>query len=151
MATVRVATEEDIPRILELYGELVITASPEELNRRPSALDYRRAFAQINTATGHDLLVAEERGKIVGTMVLIIVPNLSHGGLPWAGVENVVVDSGYRRQGIGKLLMDYALAQAKKAGCYKIQLISDKRRKEAHQFYRSLGYKSSGHGFRLYL
>ncbi len=151
MATVRVATEEDIPRILEIYGELVITTSPEELKRSPSADDYRRAFAQINIATGHELLVAEEHGKVVGTMVLIIVPNLSHRGLPWAGVENLVVDSGYRRQGIGRLLMDYALAQAKKAKCYKIQLISDKRRKEAHHFYRSLGYQASGHGFRLYL
>ena len=129
MAIVRVAVEEDIPRILELYGELVLTTSPEELNRTPSADDYRQAFARISAATGHELLVAEEEGRVVGTMVLIIVPNLSHDGLPWAGVENVVVDSHYRRRGIGKLLMDYALAQAKKARCYKIQLISDKRRK----------------------
>ncbi len=151
MAIVRVAVEEDIPRILELYGELALTISPDELSRSPSADDYRQAFAQICAAVGHELLVAEEEGRVVGTMVLIIVLNLSHGGLPWAGVENVVVDSNYRRRGIGKLLMDYALAQAKKAGCYKIQLISDKRRKEAHQFYRVLGYKASGHGFRLYL
>lgn len=151
MAIVRVAVEEDIPRILELYGELVLSTSPEELNHNPSTDDYRQAFAQIQTATGHELLVAEEEGRVVGTMVLIIVPNLSHGGLPWAGVENVVVDSNYRRRGIGKLLMDYASTQAKETGCYKIQLISDKRRKEAHKFYRLLGYKASGHGFRLYL
>ena len=151
MATIRLATEADIPRILELYGDLVISTAPGELNRTPGTDDYRRAFAKIRAATGHELLVAEEEGKVVGTMVLIIVPNLSHGGLPWAGVENVMVDADYRRRGIGKLLMDYVLAQAKKAGCYKIQLISDKSRKEAHKFYRALGYKASGHGFRLYL
>ena len=151
MATVRLATEEDIPRILELYGDLVISTSPGELNRKPVADDYRRAFAEISAAKGHELLVAEEEGRVIGTMMLIIVPNLSHGGLPWAGVENVMVDSDYRRQGIGKLLMDYVLAGAKKAGCYKIQLISDKSRTEAHKFYESLGYKASGHGFRLYL
>jgi predicted N-acetyltransferase YhbS len=151
MATIRVATEEDIPRILELYGDLVISTAPGELNRKPGADDYRRAFAKIRAATGQELLVAEEEGKVIGTMMLIIVPNLSHGGLPWAGVENVMVDSDYRRQGIGRLLMDYVLAQAKKAGCYKIQLISDKSRKEAHKFYKALGYKASGHGFRMYL
>ena len=152
MATVRLATEKDIPCILELYDEqLVISTAPGELNRAPTADDYKRVFVRIRSTSGHELLVAEEEGEIVGTMALIIVPNLSHGGLPWAGVENVVVDSDYRRRGIGKLLMDYALAQAKKAGCYKIQLISDKSRKEAHKFYKALGYKASGHGFRLYL
>ena len=60
-------------------------------------------------------------------------------------------DSDYRRRGIDKLLMAYAASRAKGAGCYKIQLISDKSRQEAHQFYQELGYKASGHGFRLYL
>jgi|TARA_B100002003_G_C14102341_1_gene530190 GNAT superfamily N-acetyltransferase len=84
-------------------------------------------------------------------MVLVIMLSLSHGGLPWAGIESVFVDSGYRRRGIGKLLVDYAASRAKGAGCYKIQLISDKSRQEAHQFYRGLAYTASGHGFRLYL
>lgn len=151
MATIRLAAEGDIPRILELYGDLIISTSTVELERAPTAAGYRKAFREIRAAPGHELLVAEEGGKVVGTMMLIIVPNLSHGGLPWAGVENVMVDAEYRRHGIGKLLMDYVLAQAKKAGCYKIQLISDKSRKEAHKFYRALGYKASGHGFRMYL
>lgn len=151
MPTVRLATEEDIPRVIELYGDLVISTAPGEVGRITTADDYRQAFAQISAATGQELLVAEEEGRVIGTMALIIVPNLSHGGLPWACVENVMVDSEYRRRGIGKLLMDYALAQAKTAGCYKIQLISDRSRKEAHNFYRMLGYKASGHGFRLYL
>ena len=152
MATIRLATEKDISHILELYGELDIsTAAHGALNRDSTTDYYKRVFKQIRAASGHELLVAEDDGKIVGTMALIIVPNLSHGGLPWAGVENVMVDADYRRQGTGKLLMDYALAQAKKAGCYKIQLISDKSRKEAHKFYQALGYKASGHGFRLYL
>lgn len=151
MVIVRAATEEDISRILELYDELVITTAPEELKRSPVTDDFRQVFAQISAATGQELLVAEEQGKIIGTMVLIIVPNLSHGGLPWAGVENVFVDSGYRRQGIGKLLMDYVAARAKEVGCYKIQLISDKSRGESHKFYQELGYTASGHGFRRYL
>jgi len=151
MTIVRLATETDIPRILELYNELVITTAPEELNRTSSLNDYRQAFAHIQATSGHELLVAQEQDRVIGTMALIIVPNLTHQGLPWAGVENLFVDSSYRRQGIGKLLMDYARERAKGAGCYKIQLISDKRRSEAHEFYQALGYEASGHGFRLYL
>lgn len=151
MATVRMATESDIPQVLELYRQLAITTSPTELSCSSTLDDYRRVFAQIREFTGYELLVAEEQGEVVGTTVILIVPNLSHDASPWAVVENVVVDKRYRRRGIGKLLMEYAIARAKKAGCYKIQLSSDKRRKEAHLFYRSLGFKASAHGFRLYL
>ena len=150
MATVRVATEGDIPRILELYRQLVITTSQAELRRSPSLDDYRQVFAEISALPGCELLVAEDDGKLAGTMVLIIVPNLSHNGLPWAVVENIVIDEGYQRRGIGRLLMDYAIARARGAGCYKIMLSSDKRRGEAHRFYRSLGFEASSHGFRLY-
>ena len=152
MATIRPATEDDIPRILELYEEqLAIGATETEMQRNPSSDDYLQAFSMINALPGCELVVAEEDGEVIGTTMLMIVPNLSHKALPWAVVENVVVDSDYRRKGIGRLLMDYCAAQAKKAGCYKVQLLSNKSRNEAHQFYLSLGYKASAEGFRLYL
>jgi len=151
MAIVRAAAEEDIPRILELYRELAITTSQAELSQSSSMDDCRQVFAEFRAMPGYELLVAEDEGAVVGTMVLLIVPNLSHGALPWALVENMVVDDRYQRRGIGKLLMNYTIARAKDAGCYKIQLSSNKRRKEAHKFYRSLGFETSAHGFRMYL
>jgi GNAT superfamily N-acetyltransferase len=48
------------------------------------------------------------------------------------------------------MLMDYAISRAREAGCHKLVLTSDKRRRRAHQFYRSLGFRPSAHGFRLY-
>ena len=150
MAIVRAATEGDISRILELYRQLAITTSQAEQHQNPSLDDYQRVFAEIGTFPGHELLVAEDEGEVVGTMVLLIVPNLSHSALPWALVENLVVDQRYQRRGTGRLLMDYAIARAKEAGCFKVVLSSDKRRREAHQFYHSLGFEASAHGFRLY-
>lgn len=150
MAMIRLATEEDIPRIVELYHQLAIATSQVELSRSHSQDDYRRAFAEICAAPGHELLVAEYDGEVVGTMVLIIVPNLSHGACPWALVENLVVDHGHRRRRFGRLLMDYAIGRARETGCYRIVLSSDIRRQEAHRFYRSLGFEASAHGFRLY-
>jgi len=150
MAIVRVATESDIPRILELYRQLTITTAPVELDQKPSLENYRQVFARISAVPGLELLVAEEEGEVAGSLVLFIAPNLSHGGLPWALVESVIVDQKYRRQGIGKLLMDYAIARAKEAGCYRMGLSSDKKRQAAHHFYRALGFQASAHGFRLY-
>ena len=150
MTTVRAATEEDIPRVLELYNDLASGVSSGEQSY-PSPDDVQKVIAEMAALPGHELLVAEEDGTVVGTMVLLIVPNLSHGALPWATVENVVVDNEYRRRGIGRILMDYAIDRACQAGCYKIQLLSNKKRLEAHQFYQEMGYEISGYGFRLYL
>ncbi len=150
MVTVRLATEADIPRILELYRELVITTSQAEQEHKPPPDSFRQVFADISAHTGHELVVAEEDGEVIGTLVLLIVPNLSHGALPWALVENMVVDRQRRRRGMGKLLMDYALTQARDAGCYKIVLSSNRKRPDAHRFYRSVGFEPSAHGFRHY-
>jgi L-amino acid N-acyltransferase YncA len=150
MAIIRAATEGDIPRILELYEELVTSTSQAETGRTPSLDDYRRIFEQVRAMPGHELIVVEENGEVIGTTVLLIVPNLSHSGLPWAVVENVVTDRRFQRQGIGRLMMEYAIHRAHEAGCYKLQLSSSKTRQEAHRFYESLGFEASAHGFRRY-
>ncbi len=151
MATVRLATEADIPRILELYRELVITTSHAEQVRIPSPDDFHRVFAEISASPGHELVVAQHGDDVIGTLVLVIVPNLSHGALPWALVENMVVDRRHQRGGVGRLLMDYALARARDAECYKIVLNSNKKRRDAHRFYLAVGFKPTAHGFRRYL
>ena len=149
MATVRTATETDIPRILELYRQLALNPPPANAPG-PSLEDCRRVFAEMSNTHGYSLLVAEENGEILGTTVLAILPGLAHGTSPFAVVEYVVVDEKHRGRGIGKLLMEYVIARSREAGCYKIMLTSDKRRKQAHKFYRSLGFEASAHGFRLY-
>jgi len=150
MAKIRLATEEDIPHILDLYRELAIRLSRVEMSWSPSPDDCRRVFAEICADPRHELLVAEYQGQVVGTVVLLVVPNLSHSATPWALVENLIVAQKYRRRGFGKLLLEYVIARAKEKGCHRIELCSDKRRKEAHRLYRSVGFEASAYGFRIY-
>ena len=49
------------------------------------------------------------------------------------------------------MLMEYAIAKAKQAGCYKLQLLSSVKRREAPRFYKAMGFKTSAYGFRKYL
>jgi ribosomal protein S18 acetylase RimI-like enzyme len=151
MVVIRKAVEKDIPRILELYRQLEITTSDAEVDRQTTPEAYRKVFADISSYPGMELIVAEEKGKVIGSLEIMIVPNLSHKGLPWALVENVIVDEALRRTGVGRQLMQYAINQAKNAGCYRISLSSNNSRTIAHKFYESLGFKGSSIGFRLYL
>jgi GNAT superfamily N-acetyltransferase len=150
MANVRPATEEDIPRILELYDELAIRGEPKDTEPGPAPDKARRVFSEISADPRHEIFVAEDGGRVAGSIVLLVVPNLSHGGTPWAIAENLIVTEGQRRRGIGRMLLEYVIARAREKGCYKVQLWSSTSRKEAHGLYRSLGFEASAYGFRLY-
>jgi len=150
MTEIRLAKESDLPRILELYHELSMITTKAEQHSSTSGDDYRRVFAEISNNPRRELLVAEYEGDVVGTVALFIIPNLSHGATPYALVENLVVNHKYRRKGIGKKLMEYSIARAKQEGCHRIELVSDRRRKEAHRLYRSVGFEPSAYGFRIW-
>jgi GNAT superfamily N-acetyltransferase len=143
---IREAVEADIPRLLELLAQLSLDAPSEDLSRMET---YRAAFARMAGTNGVTVLVLEEDGRLLGTLTLYIMPNLSHAGAPWGLIENVVVDSSARGRGYGELLMRHAVELARAAGCYKVSLTSSKRRADAHRFYGRLGFTATHEGFRL--
>ena len=59
------------------------------------------------------------------------------------------MDSRLRGHGIGRQMMLWAHERGRARGCVLAQLTSDKRRPDAHRFYRSLGYEQSHEGFKL--
>ena len=95
---IRPAVMDDLPAILDLYQELDATYGhyPDE-----GGVDYRELWRQVMADTRQQVLVGEQDGEIVGTVTLIIVPNLGHRGKPWAAVENVVVLQQSTRPGPG--------------------------------------------------
>ena len=146
--TVRLATVEDLPRLIELLAQLSLDA-PREALSPPLPEAYRRAFEEIANDPRQRLFVLEAAGRIVGSACLVIVPNLTHEGRPYAIVENVVIDEQSRGEGYGELLMRHVMAEAQRAGCYKLALTSNKQRPDAHRFYRRLGFRPTHKGFRI--
>jgi N-acetylglutamate synthase-like GNAT family acetyltransferase len=146
--TIRDAVLDDLPRIVALLRQ-ISPDEPREQSEGPLLNAYVSAFRQIEANPHQRILVAEREGQVVATMALMIVPNLSYRGRPWAHVENIVVDLASRRNGYGEALMRYAVEEARRAGCYKIVLTSNKRRTDAHSFYRKLGFAATHEGFRI--
>ena len=148
--TIRRATEADLPRIVELLSQLSL-GDDRDTPAEPLPESYRAALRQIEADPRQQLLVVEAEGHVVATGTLGIIPNLSYRGRPWAFVEGLVVDSSARGKGYGEALLRYAIEEARRAGCYKISLTSNKRRTEAHRFYQKLGFVATHEGFRLLL
>ena len=83
---------------------------------------------------------AVENGKVVSTCFCAIIPNLTRLGGAIGFIENVVTDKDFRKQGLGKKVMEKAIEFAREKNCYKVILESGAWRTEAHQFYRNLGF-----------
>lgn len=57
-------------------------------------------------------------------------------------ILGIAVSSGYRGQGVGKALLRHIENWARELGINRIRLNSGISRKEAHAFYRSMGFDS---------
>lgn len=144
----RTATRADLPAIVGLLADDVLGKT-----RDFPAVDeaYERAFADISADTRNTLLVADDAGEVVGCMQITYIPGLGRHGAERALIEAVRVRADRRGRGIGRELVAWAIDQAKQRGCALVQLTTDKRRTDAHRFYRRLGFVASHEGMKLTL
>lgn len=148
---VREAEVRDLQEILFLYEQLFLNTDQAEENRAIIIREHKKAFFEIKQNPNHHLLVAEVEGIVAGTLAIIIIPNLSHMGKPWAIIENVIVDRSCRRLGVGSSLLRCAIQLAKEHNCFRVILSSSKHRDGSHKFYESAGLAAYGYSFKVHL
>ena len=143
----RDARRQDVPEIVALLADDVLGAG------REGDLDdtYWTAFEQVEADPRNRLIVAEDSGRVAGTLQLTLIPGLSRHGMLRAQIEGVRVAADYRSRGIGREMIQWAVTEARRAGCGMVQLTSDKRRADAIRFYESLGFTATHEGFKLAL
>lgn len=105
----------------------------------------REIFADCK-AKGIVTLVAEEKGKIIGTVRLLFESKYYHAGRLAGHIEDVATHKDYVGQGVASTLIKHAINLCKERGCYKIILdCSD----ELIEFYQKLGFRHSDNCLRL--
>jgi GNAT superfamily N-acetyltransferase len=148
--TFRDATRADLPIVLQLSYDGAaapgLAAVPE-----PDSPSTIAAFEAIKADPNHRVLVAEEDGEVVGTIQISFLPGLANNGA-WRGqLENVMVRSDKRGNGVGGRMVAWAIERCRERGCATVQLTSNKVRKDAHRFYERLGFAKSHEGLKLKL
>lgn len=147
----RRARRDDVPAIVALLQDDFLGAGREVPKGAPLPDAYYAAFEEIDGDPRGELVVAEEDGAVIGTMHLTLLPHLSSQGSRSLQLENVHVAARHRSKGIGRTMIEWALERARLRGCARVQLTSNKLRKDAHRFYERLGFVATSEGMKLAL
>lgn len=85
------------------------------------------------------LFIARVDGAIVGSLTLAFY-RIPTGLKSW--IEDVVVDDAARGHGVGRLLNEAALAEAKRWGAKDVSLTSRPSREAANRLYQRIGFEA---------
>lgn len=137
--TIVIAKSSDCSAACQLLAELF----EQEADFSPDHDKQKQAIEAIiaHPEQGHILLLKLE-DKIIGMLSLLYLPSTAMGGKV-AIMEDLIIASQWRHQGYGKMLLVAAETFAKKQGCLRITLLTDKDNQVAQKLYQKQGYQHS--------
>ncbi len=140
-SNIRPLTKEDYNKgYLNLLGQLTTIET----------LDYPcfcRKLTQIQSNPNHLVYVIETDNRIIANITLLIEPKFLHHNQNVAHLEDFIIDSQYRRLGIGKKLIRHCQDVAKSHNCYKLILNCDQ---DLVGYYGHLGFIQKNHEMSCY-
>lgn len=128
------AHPEHLPQVLKLLRLIPTNANLSEANLQAVAQRFRESV-------GLEVLVAEADGQVVGFVGLSFLPTLT--GLK-AWIDDIAVEPGHRRQGIGAALLEAAVRRARQSGCTYLLVDTAKSNPSARAFYGAYGFEEGG-------
>jgi GNAT superfamily N-acetyltransferase len=135
--TIRLAEPRDAEAIAELLIELGYDV----------ALDRVRDTLTTSSRDSDPVFLALINDTIVA-MIALHIARWIQLEKPIARIPAMIVRSKYQRRGIGRRLLERALAHARGLGCGTIELTSANDRDDAHAFYRDMGFEQTSLRFK---
>ena len=126
---IREACFEDAVAIARLSAQLGYPANE---------IDIQKNLKTIEKTKRGNVFVACAGTTVTGWIYLFRQPELSFG--EYMEVMGLVIDEQYRNKGIGAQLIDYTITICKNENIKQLILRSRVTRKEAHHFYKNLGF-----------
>lgn len=127
----RTFVAQDVNQVIELLQEVSVF--------RPDPLEVPTLASHFESQENSYACVALHGLQIVG-FGSIFVLNRVRGGCS-AIIEDMVVAASTRRQGVGRLVLEDLLTQARVRGCFKVGLEASEL---GRGFYHAMGFKESG-------
>lgn len=133
---IREVTKSDLGGLQELYLHL------HESEKLPETPKLNSLWNEIVNDEDYHILIGEIEGKIISSVTVVIIKNLTRSMRPYALIENVVTHKDYRSKGYAQALMQKAAEIAESRGCYKIMLLTGAKDDNTLRFYEKCGFNS---------
>lgn len=149
MIRVRAATAADAPALVALAEQIGREEGRWILATETwrSVSDERRYLRSVERHPDAAVLVAEDGGRIAARLSLSRDPHPASRHVADLGL---MVAEEYRRQGIGKMLLDAAVSWARRSGIDKLELHVFPWNEPALALYESFGFEREGYRKRHY-
>jgi GNAT superfamily N-acetyltransferase len=129
---IRHATSGDIETIIDLTRQLGYTITREDVAANLHMYEKVQGY----------VFVAVQNEKVIAFISGVFIP-LFHSYENMFRITALCVDEKQRAMGVGKSLIQKIEELCRKKECFFIEVTSgEKRKKEAHLFYESLGYNT---------
>jgi L-amino acid N-acyltransferase len=139
---IRAASRADVPAILEIYNEAVLTTTAS-YDYEPRPLQYRVQWLEDHKRIGFPVFVAEDdSGKVVGWSSLGRFHDRK--GYQFTSTNSIYVASHARGRGIGKLLLDPIIDRAKELGLRAIIAVIDAENEASIRLHARCGFFEVG-------
>jgi GNAT superfamily N-acetyltransferase len=99
------------------------------------------------SGSGVRISISEKEEEVGHTFVYVLQNDLHKE--PFGFLEDVFVEESHRGKGWGTKLVELAIDEAKRRGCYKLIGTSRSERCVVHQMYEKMGFSERGKEFRM--
>jgi GNAT superfamily N-acetyltransferase len=108
--------------------------------RSVAGIDIESIFREMREAPGvYQNWVAVEGERVIGFLSLMFYKTLFHDG-GTAQINELIVERDRRGAGVGRLLIERAVAEARRRGMDEIEVGTEKGNAAAQRFYRKNGF-----------
>jgi ribosomal protein S18 acetylase RimI-like enzyme len=143
-AAIEDATEADRPALMELFGQAVRASYPDlaRMTRSEARERIEAQWAWYRDQGGHVRVTRAPGGEVSACCWSLPTHHPVTGVREWF-IVILAVDPGHRRQGLGRLLLDDARSQARRAGIHRLRLFTHTANVAARSLYREVGFEAA--------
>ena len=139
---IRPATRADLPGILEIYNDAVLTTTAT-YDYEPRTLEHRTQWFEERQRDNYPMFVAvEDAGQVIGWSALN--PFHARPGYRFTSENSVYVAADMRGKGVGKLLLSPLIEGAKARGLHAIIAVIDADNEASIRLHAAFGFEQVG-------
>lgn len=139
---IRLATESDLPAMLEIYNDVILHTTAV-YDYEPHTLQMRREWWEGKQKQGFPVFVATEGAQITGFSS--IGPFRAWAAYKYTVENSIYVAAAARGKGVGRALLEPLIAAAREKGLHTIVAGIDATNESSLKLHKQFGFEEVAH------